>query len=188
MVDVGADEQLMQLTARDPSVFGPLYERYANVVYGLALAILRSREEAEDLTQDVFVSAFAATSYDPDRGTVGAFLIAMTRSRALDRLRCRSRSARLLNTWHDAPTPPPRTPFDCVSTEHAAARVRAVLDELPRAERQVLEMAYYRGLTQREIADDLGTPLGTVKTVSRRALATLNRALRARQACSLSVI
>jgi RNA polymerase sigma-70 factor (ECF subfamily) len=146
----------------------------------MALAILASREEAEDLTQDVFMALGVATTYDPARGSVGAFLIAMTRSRAIDRLRCRSRSSRLVKTWHEAATTAPQTPFECVSTGRAAARVRAVLTELPRTERQVLEMAYYQGLSQSEIAADLDTPLGTVKTVSRRALATLNQALTTR--------
>lgn len=173
-----ADAQLLRLVATNPSALAPLYERYAKRLFGLALAILRSREDAEDLTQDVFASIIAAaTSYDLDRGTVGAFLCAMTRSRAIDRLRCRSRSARLLENCRDAGPPPPRTPLECVSTVHVAARVRAVLIELPRAEREVLEMTYYQGLSQREIAADLGTPLGTVKTETRRGLAALSRAL-----------
>src|SRR5512134_3742138 len=79
-----ADEQLLTLASKDPSALGPLYERYSRMVYARALAILGSREEAEDLTQDVFVSVFASSAYDPSRGSVGAFLIAMTRSRALD--------------------------------------------------------------------------------------------------------
>lgn len=148
------------------------------MIFGLALAILRSREEAEDLTQDVFVSLLsAASSHDPKRGSVAALLCAMTRSRAIDRLRGRGRSARLLETCHDAGSARPRTPFECVCSARVAARVRARLTELPRAEREVLEMTYFQGLSQREIAADLGTPLGTVKTETRRGLARLSRAL-----------
>lgn len=165
------------LGAADPPALGALYERYAKPLYRLAFAILGSREEAEDLTHEVFVSVCRPTLYDAERGTVGAFLATMTRSRAIDRLRHRARSARLMKTWHETTSaPPPRTPFEHASMRRTAERVRAVLAELPDAQREVLEMAYYRGLTQREIAVDLDTPLGTVKTLSRRALSTLGRA------------
>ena len=163
----------------EPSRLDQLYGRYARLVYGVALAILGSREEAEDVTQEVFEYICGPTRYDPDRGTVSAFLTIMTRSRAIDRLRRRGRSARLLKTWHEGkPTAPaPRTAFEHISMRRTAERMRAVLAELPWPQRQVLEMAYYGGLTQREIAADLGTPLGTVKTLSRRALMTLRRDL-----------
>jgi len=171
------DERLLGALAADPSALGALYERYAKPLYRLAFAILGSREEAEDLTHEVFVSVCRPTLYDAERGTVGAFLATMTRSRAIDRLRHRARSARLMKTWHEATSAsPPRTPFEHASMRRTAERVRAVLAELPDAQREVLEMAYYRGLTQREIAADLDTPLGTVKTLSRRALSTLGRA------------
>lgn len=185
MVDVPTarareDAELLRLAATDPAALGVLYERYARLVCGLGLALLGSREEAEDLTQDVFIAVCAVTSYDPDRGSVAAFLTAMTRSRAIDRLRCRGRASRLVQSWHEeATTTAAPSPFECVATRRAALRVRAVLTDLPPTERQVLELAYYEGLSQREIAADLDTPLGTVKTVSRRGLAALGRALRA---------
>ena len=121
----------------------------------------------------------APTTFDPTRGSVSAFLTTMTRSRAIDRLRRRGRSVRLLKTWHDAtpPAPAPTTPFELLSLEQCAARVRGALADLPEAERQVLELAYYKSLSQAEIAADLDTPLGTVKSRSRRALMTLKRAL-----------
>jgi RNA polymerase sigma-70 factor, ECF subfamily len=170
---------MLRAAAADPSALGPLYDRYAKLVYGLALAILGSREEAEDLTQEVFVIVCEPTAFDASRGSVSAFLTTMTRSRAIDRLRRRGRSVRLLKTWHEATpaAPAPTTPFEHVSMAHCAERVRGALAELPEAERQVLEMAYFKGLSQAEIAADLETPLGTVKSRSRRALMTLKRAL-----------
>lgn len=145
----------------------------------MALAILGSREEAQDLTQEVFVTVCEPTAFDPSRGSVSAFLTTMTRSRAIDRLRRRGRSVRLLKTWHEAtpPAPAPPSPFERVSMERCAERVRGALAQLPEAERQVLELAYFRGLSQAEIAADLDTPLGTVKSRSRRALMTLKRTL-----------
>ena len=170
---------MLRAAAADPSALGPLYDRYAKLVYGLALAILGSPEEAQDLTQEVFMIVCEPTAYDSGRGTVSAFLTTMTRSRAIDRLRRRGRSVRLLKTWHEAtpPAPAPTTPFDRVSMAHCAERVRSALAELPEAERRVVELAYFKGLSQAEIADDLDTPLGTVKSRSRRALMTLKRAL-----------
>jgi RNA polymerase sigma-70 factor (ECF subfamily) len=174
-----ADEQLLRAAAADPSALGPLYDRYAKLVYGLALAILGSREEAEDLTQEVFVTVCEPTRYDSSRGSVSAFLTTMTRSRAIDRLRRRGRSVRLLKTWHEAApvAPPPATPFERLSLQRCAERVRGALAALPEAEREVLELAYFKGLSQAEIAADLGAPLGTVKSRARRALMALKRGL-----------
>jgi RNA polymerase sigma-70 factor (ECF subfamily) len=170
---------LLSAAAGDPSALGLLYDRYGKLVYGLALAILGSRQEAEDLTQEVFLTVYEHTAYDPGRGSVGAFLTTMTRSRAIDRLRRRGRSVRLLRTWHEAtpPAPAPFTPLERVSMQQCSERVRAALGALPDAERQVLELAYYKGLSQAEIAADLDTPLGTVKSRSRRALMALKEAL-----------
>jgi RNA polymerase sigma-70 factor, ECF subfamily len=176
-----SDEELLEALASDPAALGILYDRHATLVYGLALAMLGAPEEAEDLTQEIFVTICGprVRDYDRGRGTVAAFLITMTRSRALDRLRRRTRSARLLTTWHDAAAPAAAAanPFEDVWTQRAAARVRAVLAELPDAQREVLVLAYYRGLTQSEIAAELGTPLGTVKSRLRRALLALGEAL-----------
>ncbi|MFI5316902.1 MAG: sigma-70 family RNA polymerase sigma factor [Myxococcota bacterium] len=170
-------EQLF--TPPAPAEIGALYERYAKHVYGVALAILHSHEEAEDVAQEVFLTLCSPTAYDPDRGSLCAFLTSMARSRAIDRLRSRCRAARLLKTWQEeapqAPAPP--TPCDQISTRRIEARVRAALEELPCAGRRVLGLAYYRELSQPEIAAKLHAPLGTVKTRARRALLELERAL-----------
>lgn len=165
------------LLAPDRSALTTLYIRYANLVRRVALAVLRSREEAEDLTHEVFVILCGPTTYDPSRGSVRAFLTTLTRSRALDRLRNRARSTRLLETCQAAPAPAPTTPFEQLAEGRTAERVRAALAELPGAQREIVEMAYDRGLSQREIAGELETPLGTVKCRSRRALLALGRAL-----------
>jgi RNA polymerase sigma-70 factor (ECF subfamily) len=148
-------------------------------VYGVALAILGSPEEAEDLVQEVFLTVSEPTAYDPARGSVGAFLTTMARSRAIDRLRRRGRSVRLLRTWHDAApvAPAAPSPFERVAVGECAQRVRSALGALSDADREVLELAYWRGLSQSEIAADLGAPLGTVKSRCRRALLALRDAL-----------
>ncbi len=169
----------MAALADDPSALGPLYDRYGRLVYGLALAILKSPEEAEDLTQEVFLMLCRQSGYQAARGSVGAYLTTLARSRAIDRLRRRGRTVRVLRaTWETAPPPEmPPTPADRVSTEQCSARVRAALAGLSEDERRVLEMSYYRGLTQAEIAAELDTPVGTVKSWCRRGLIAMRGAL-----------
>ena len=174
--DPRTDADLLAALRADPSAaLGTLYDRYARVVYGLANAMLASAAEAEDLTQDVFLALCGDNRYDPARGSLAAFLIAMTRSRAIDRLRARGRTQRLFEATDE---PIGRAvgasePADEVSLLQCASRVRAAVAGLPDDQRRVLELAYYRGLTQIEIADETGLPLGTVKTWTRKGLLAL---------------
>ena len=173
------DERLLEALADDPSALAPLYDRHSRLVYGLALAVLGNADEAADLTQEVFLSLCTQPSYDPARGTIGAFLTTVTRTRAIDRLRRRTRRVRLLREHHTAtpvPTPSP-TPVERLSEAECTRRVRQALDALPANERRALEMAYFQGLTQAEIADDLQAPLGTVKSWCRRGLVAMKQAL-----------
>lgn len=173
------DERLLEALAEDPSALGPLYDRHANLVYGLGLAILGNADEAADLTQEVFLSLCNEHVYDARRGTIGAYLTTVVRTRAIDRLRRRTRRVRLLRDWHAAtpPVDPTPSPLERLSSAESSERVRAALATLPENERRALEMAYFQGLTQAEIADDLGAPLGTVKSWCRRGLITMKKAL-----------
>jgi len=173
------DEELVARLSDDPTALGPLYDRHARLVYGLALAVLGNVDEAQDLTQEVFLSLCGSHLYDPARGTVGAFLTTLVRSRAIDRLRRRTRRVRLLRSqWESAPpVEPPALPQDRVAEAQYAKRVRGALAELTDDERRALEMSYYQGLTQAEIAEELGVPLGTVKSWCRRGLLGLRAAL-----------
>src|SRR5207253_965158 len=167
-----SDEVLLGTLGTDPASLGPLYDRYGGLVYGLARAILQSEEEAEDLTQEIFVMLCRGTTYDVRRGSLGAFLTTLTRSRAIDRLRSRGRRLRILRaSWRSAPPIDlPAAPVDRIATRECSARVRRAVAELPANERRVLEMVYYQGLTQAEIAATLDAPLGTVKSWCRRGL------------------
>ena len=174
------DEELVAALAGDPSALGVLYDRHAGLVYGLARSALGNTDEAADLTQEVFLDLYNRRSaYDPARGTLGAFLVTMTRSRAIDRLRSRGRKVRLLREHHRAtpPAAPVSGAFEQVSQAECSARVRSALAALPAREREVLELAYFKGMTQAEIATSLREPLGTVKTWSRRGLLALKNAL-----------
>jgi RNA polymerase sigma-70 factor (ECF subfamily) len=174
------DERLVSALADDPSALGLLYDRYGSLVYGLALAILTNRDEAEDLTQEVFLSLHDHhRAFDPARGSLGAYLTTLTRSRAIDKLRGGSRRVRILRTqWEAEPgLPSPATPMDEVARGEAAVRVRQALAALPPSERRALELFYYQGMTQAEIAEHVGAPLGTVKSWCRRGLLSLRDVL-----------
>jgi RNA polymerase sigma-70 factor (ECF subfamily) len=173
------DERLLEVLAQDPSALGPLYDRHSRLVYGLALAVLGNADEAADLTQEVFLSLCQEHSYDRTRGAVGAYLTTVVRTRAIDRVRRRTRRVRLLRDHHAAaPMPTAETsPHERVSEAQASERVRAALAGLPENERRAIEMAYFKGLTQAEIAEDLDAPLGTVKSWCRRGLLALKESL-----------
>ncbi len=161
---------LRRLTAGDHLALGEVYDRYAGLVNGLALRILRNRTEAEDVVQEVFVQIWRqAGRFDPARGSPEAWICTMARTRALDRLR--RRTSRREDPPDAAPgaSEPPRT-------EQALA-VRTALDTLSTDQRSALELAYYEGLTQTEIAARLGEPLGTIKTRIRMALIRLRDVL-----------
>lgn len=169
------DRALLDALPSDPRAFATLYDRHASVVYGLALAVLRDASEAEDLTQEVFVSLYDHESYDPERGPFAAYLISVTRSRAIDRLRRGGRHLRLLKRWHDSGIPRADSPMphQAAAARQVSERVRRALGELSDREREVLELSYYRDMTQVEIAEHLGAPLGSVKSWARRALLRL---------------
>lgn len=174
------DRQLLDSLAGDPAALGSLYDRYARLVYGIALASLRNAEDAQDLTQEIFLWLYRHPhKYDPARGALGAFLATMTHTRAIDRLRARGRKVRVLRDFeHASPlASPASTPLERYSLEQCTARVRAALAQLPENQRRVLELAYYRGLSQSEIAVDLAASLGTVKSWARRGLLALRDAL-----------
>jgi RNA polymerase sigma-70 factor (ECF subfamily) len=171
---------VQRLAAGEVEAVAELYDQHAALVYGLARRILRNDADAEDVVQEVFAQAWrSAARYDRSRGTVIAWLLVMTRTRSLDRLR--SRQARpdgdpseLPDTLASAMAAPP----DQLIASEAAATVRDALGALPAPQRRALELAYFEGLTQQEIAARLAEPLGTVKTRMRTALETLRARLR----------
>lgn len=175
-----SDHELMiRLWAGQVDALGIIYHRYASMVYTLAFMILTNAEEAEDLTQEVFVNLWQRQQYDPNRGSLGSYLATYTRSRALDRLRVRSNRLRILRQFQQMiqPRSKSKNPLDEVFQQERAQQVRMALDQLPDAERQVLEIAYFEGYSQSQIADRLGIPLGTVKTRSRQGLIRLRKLL-----------
>jgi len=173
-------ELFRALKAGQPSALGVLYDRYASLVYKLALRILANPQEAEDLTQEIFLTLWRSGKYNPDRGSLGSFLTTLTRSRAIDKLRSRSTSLKFLQKFGQMMTTETSTPtpFESASLSQRSQYVRDALAQLPDNKRQVLEMAYYEGLSQSEIAKQLNIPLGTIKTWARQALLKLRQNLK----------
>jgi len=157
-----------------------LYRRYGGLVYTLALRIVGDPELAREVLQDTFLSTWEGReAYDPSRGRVPWWLMGIARNRAIDLLRSRSHQARLRER-HDGPSPsnPAASPLAGAPSEVALrAVVRQALALLSIPQRQAVELAYYGGLTQSEIAQQLGEPLGTVKSRTREAMERLRRLL-----------
>jgi RNA polymerase sigma-70 factor (ECF subfamily) len=168
---------------RDGAAFSRLYDRYAPLVYGTALRLLSNPAEAQDLLQDVFVYAWEnASRFDARRGEAPAWLVTIARSRALDRLRRRAvrreadRPAAADDDAEDllARLPDGEPPLlELLSDEERRREVLEALAALPAPQREALETAYFGGLTQQEVAEKLGEPLGTVKTRMRLGLMKL---------------
>ena len=173
-------ELFLAIKAGNHSALGVLYDRYASLVYRLALRILVNPQEAEDLTQEVFLQLWQRQSYEPGRGSLSSFLTTLTRSRAIDRLRSRSSNVRFLQRWSQTMSSenPSPTPFELASLGQRSDYVQTALAQLPEKQRRVLELAYYGGLSQSEIATLLETPLGTVKSWSRQGLLSLRNHLK----------
>lgn len=175
------DAALIQaLRSGQTSALGTLYDRYSSLVYGIALKMLRNSAEAEDLTQEIFVILWQKDNYQPSRGALSSYLSTLTRSRALDRLRVGSNRQRILDQWSGdvGPRSPSLTPFEQVSVDERRGYVRQALETLPEMQRRVLELSYFEGLSQTQIAERLDAPLGTVKTWARKGLLQLNQNLK----------
>ena len=166
-----SDGELISRTADgDRGAFDVLYRRYSRPVFGLALRRLGDRGRAEDAVQETFASIWrAARSYRPERGPGAPWLYAVARNAITDRGRSRSEPPM------DAPDSPSLEagPAEHAESSWTAWRVHRALEELNTNERSVIELAYWSGLSQSEIAEFLNIPLGTVKTRTRAALARL---------------
>jgi RNA polymerase sigma-70 factor (ECF subfamily) len=166
-----------RMSAGDERALGALYDRWSPVVYSLVLHILRDASEAEDAVEDTFWQAWRqAARYEPARGGVSTWLLTIARSRALDRLRSLRRAREEvvpLTPAAEGVSTDAVSPATAAELSERASHVTAALQELPREQREALELAYYGGLSQTEIAERTGQPLGTVKTRMRLAMQKL---------------
>ncbi|MGD0060221.1 MAG: sigma-70 family RNA polymerase sigma factor [Verrucomicrobiia bacterium] len=178
----GADDRalLRAVSAGDKEALRQLYARHSAVLFALALRVLSDRAEAEDVLQEAFVQIWrTAGSFDEGRGKPLGWLIMLTRSRAIDRLRSRKTRARVTESVakDTSQTAEATTPADEALASEAQRTVRHALKSLPSEQRVPIEMAYFGGLTQFEIAQQLSQPLGTVKTRMRNGMMRLREQL-----------
>ena len=180
---IGLSPWVRRLVAGDGDALAYLYDRTSRMVFGLAMHILRRADEAEEVVVEVYTQMWKrAASFDPERGSVEAWLSTMTRSRALDRLR--SRKARpdvddvSRSPLEDVDRIEYRTRQDPLVADHARFQAAAMLMALTPDERRLIELAFYDGYTHSELAGLLGLPLGTVKTRIRMSVLKMRRALR----------
>jgi RNA polymerase sigma-70 factor, ECF subfamily len=183
-----SDAALVRLVAeRRPEALAELYDRFAPTLLALARRVLDNHADAEEVLQEVFVQVWnRGERYDPARSSVSTWLVLIARSRAIDRLRSR----KVVERTHEATAQaavgasgvgePHTSPeaLENVFIQERHERVRREMAALPVEQRQVLEMAFYQGLTQSEIAAKAGLPLGTVKTRTLLAMKKLRNALR----------
>jgi RNA polymerase sigma-70 factor, ECF subfamily len=185
-IDVRTDEALMAAVARrDEDAFRHLYDRYSPMLFAVCLRILRRSHDSQAVLSDVFWEVWRqAERFNPNRGSARTYLVMLVRSRAIDRLRaesgrqfseaefCHGRDNEIAEWQRD------EDPARLAIADENSRLVAAALEELSDAQRQALQLAYFDGLSHREIAAQLGAPLGSVKTHIRTGLARLGRALR----------
>ena len=169
---------LHAIALRDEQALASLYDRYRLILFGLLIRILNSREEAEDVLQEVFLQVWRrAADFDERRGRAFTWLITLARSRAIDRLRQLGSRERLalsaIDFVGDVASSPVR---DALRSEQRQI-VAGALAELSEEQRRALTLAYFEGLTQTEIAARLSSPLGTVKTRMRSGMIKLRELL-----------
>jgi RNA polymerase sigma-70 factor (ECF subfamily) len=168
-----------RIANHDRQAFSDLYDRCSSLVYSLALRMLKSRSDADDLVQEVFIQLWRqAANYNQDRGSPEAWIVNITRSRAIDKLRA---NRRIEQSFVPVDDPSKAESGANVESSAAQSEARAIMNSalaaLPENQRRVLELAYFDGLTQSEIASRLAEPLGTVKTRVRSGIQKLREIL-----------
>jgi RNA polymerase sigma-70 factor (ECF subfamily) len=175
------DRTLSDRLARgDRQALGQLYSRYAGLVFGVALRVVKDRALAEELVQDTFLEAWRrATQYDAARATPAAWLVTIAKSRAIDRTRTATAAERASTAASHTPVEPTEGLESLLDLARSRVVLEAHLSRLPPEQRLVLELAWRDGLSQSEIASKANLPLGTVKTRTRLAMLELSAAVRA---------
>jgi len=170
---------LLRLQRREPEALAELYDRYGGMAYRLIRRMVRDEAIAQDLVQETFLRAWnRAAAFDSERGAAGPWLLTIARNRAIDYLRAQGRHNRGALEWNEAEHPALFADFpDEALNLDLARQVKRALDQLGAQQREAIELAYFEGLSQSEIARRMGQPLGTVKTWTRRAMQQMRETL-----------
>jgi RNA polymerase sigma-70 factor (ECF subfamily) len=172
---------IRRMCEADETALGALYDRWVRALYSLVVHLLKDPDEAEDIVEETFWQAWRkASSYEPSKGAVSTWLLTIGRRKALDRIRAKKRQKEDPigpdQSFADLPSPE-NDPSQDAEGRELREHVRSALRELPQEQREVLELGYFRGMSQSEIADATGQPLGTVKTRMRLAMQKLREPL-----------
>jgi RNA polymerase sigma factor (sigma-70 family) len=172
-----------RLIAGDEEALREIYREYAPAVLGLAVRVLGNlAAQAEDVMQDVFVRLWEQpAAFDPARGRLRSYLLTMTHSRAVERVRAEDSQRRRLEAASREPVDPVIDPTNVITKLDSSSAVQRVLAELPREQRIAIEMAYYRGLSYRDVAVALAEPEGTVRYRIRAGMQKMRAALQAEE-------
>jgi RNA polymerase sigma-70 factor (ECF subfamily) len=183
LVEDQTDEMLMsRITAGEPEALGGLFDRYGGVIKSVVMKTLHNEAESEDLLQEIFVEVWnRADKFSEKKGKPLGWIVTMARRRAIDKVRSRSAYQRATDRFQAEIEERPNTRVCDEDEDIAMSDLRTLLNsklgELPIAQRQVVELAFYKGMSQREIAAYTDTPLGTIKTRIELGLKKLNAAL-----------
>src|ERR1700681_1360720 len=171
----GDSELAARLKKRDPKAMAELYDRYGRLAYSLILRVVRDTGVAEDLVQETFLRVWnRVQGFDAEKGSIGPWLLAVARNRAIDYLR--STTGRARNSLELDATDHPALYCDMekdLLVSDKARRIKTAMLKLSPNQREVIELAYFEGLSQTEMSERMGQPLGTVKTWVRAALKSL---------------
>lgn len=173
---------LARISQRERVAFEELYKRYSNILYATAMKFLKEDADAQDVVQDVFIQIWdKAKLYDPAKGKPLTWALTLTRNRSIDRIRAIQRRSRLRDDFEKESNVDESTGVrEALSDVDASEKgqiLRSAVGQLSPQQRRVIELAFFRGLTQSEIAEQLGEPLGTVKARARRGLMKLKEIL-----------
>ena len=164
-----------RMQRRDPNALAELYDRYGRVTFSLIIRIVRDAATAEDLVQETFLRVWNRVhGFDAQRGSIGPWLLAVARNRAIDYLRSAGGRERNVVEFEENDHPALYCDMEReLLTSDKVRRVKSAVERLSPNHRQVIELAYFEGLSQTEMAERMGQPLGTIKTWVRAALKTL---------------
>ena len=176
-------EILRQIARGDETALARLYDRYSGILYGFIFSIVHKQAEAEDVLQEIFLQVWEKASlFDAARGDAYTWLVTLARHRAIDRTR--SKQFRAQSRTDEGPgldllpAPGGNSPLDATVMNERASIVRSAMELLPPEQKEVIQISYFGGLSQSEIAERLNVPLGTVKTRMRQAMIKLQRQLK----------
>ncbi|HEX3989055.1 MAG TPA: sigma-70 family RNA polymerase sigma factor [Verrucomicrobiae bacterium] len=182
VVEMAQAELLRRIARQDINALGEFYDQTARPLFSIAYRMLQSREEAEEVIQDVFVRIWTKSEeFDSAKGQPFCWALSITRNRCIDRLRARQRRSEIIadfNGDHEWVSPMDFDAGQASLLENEGVAIRSAVNNLPHEQRQAIELAFFRGMTHPEIADSLMKPLGTIKARIRRGMLTLRKALK----------